>query len=142
MAANLGVHAYDTLSIARNLQEDFSFNEKQAEGIARTIHQHLVRNVATKDDLANLGTELRAEISELRAEVRGEISKMRGEISEVRGEISELRGEMHSEISEVRSEITNIHNRIDNLNKSLTIRMGTMITCAVGVLAALLAIIS
>ena len=174
MAANLGVHAYDTLSIARNLQEDFSFNEKQAEGIARTIHQHLVRNVATKDDLANLGTELRAEMSELRAEVRGEMSKVRGEISEVRGEISEVRGEIsevrgeiselrgeisdlrgevrseisdlraetRGEISDLRAEIANIHNKIDNLNKSLTIRMGTMMACSVGVLAALLTIIS
>ena len=38
------------------------FNEKQAEGIAHTIHEHLAHNVATKDDLTNLGIELRAEI--------------------------------------------------------------------------------
>ena len=76
MATNKAVHAYDTLSIARKLQKDYAFNEKQAEGIARTIHQHLAPNVATKDDLA----ELRGEISELRAEMRSEFAKIHNKI--------------------------------------------------------------
>ncbi|WP_419918308.1 hypothetical protein [Candidatus Poriferisocius sp.] len=45
--------------------------------------------LATKDDLKVLRSEMRSEISELRSEMRSEISELR---SEMRSEISELRG--------------------------------------------------
>ena len=153
MATNLAVQAYDTLSIAKNLEEDYSFDKKQAEGIARAIHDHLVANVATKEDLRNLGIELRSEMAELRSELRSEIAELRseitglrsetrGEIAELRSEITGLRSELRGEIAELRSEIANINNRIDNLSKSLTIRMGAMIVAGVGFLAALQTIIA
>ncbi|MCY3661268.1 MAG: hypothetical protein OXH28_00410 [bacterium] len=50
--------------------------------------------LATKTDLARLGTELRGEMAELRgemAELRGEMGELRGEL---RGGMAELRGEM------------------------------------------------
>ncbi len=127
MASSLAVQAYDTLSIARNLEQDYALEKQQAEGIARTIHEHLASNVATKEDLKNFGAELRSEI-------RAESAKLRGEFQ---AEINEVRAEM----AEMRVEMANINNRIDNLAKTLTIRTGAMIVAAVGAMSALQALI-
>ncbi len=83
MVANLTVQAYDTLSIARNLENNYEFDKKQAEGIARTIHEHLVSNVATREDLEKLGIELRGEMAELRGELRGEMVKVNSRIDDL-----------------------------------------------------------
>ncbi len=54
--------------------------------------------VATRTDLAALGTGVRGEMAVLRSEMRGEMAELRGEMavlrSEMRGEMAELRGEM------------------------------------------------
>ncbi len=126
MASSLAVQAYDTLSIARNLEHDYAFEKQQAEGIARTIHEHLVSNVATKDDL-----------EKLRVELRGEMAELRGEMAELRGEMAELHGEM----AKLHGAIGAIDNRFDNLEKTLTIRTGAMIVAAVGAFAALQALL-
>ena len=46
--------AFDTLAIARELERDYGFEAKQAEGAATMIHRHLVGNVATKDDVKHM----------------------------------------------------------------------------------------
>ena len=48
-------------------------------------------NLATKDDLAALRSELRGDLAEL----RGEMAEMRADL---RGEIAELRSEMHAQV--------------------------------------------
>jgi hypothetical protein len=59
-------------------------------------------DVATKQDLARLGNELRLEIATGSTGLRGEMGQLRGEMSELRGELrgemSELRAEMHQEL--------------------------------------------
>ncbi len=130
MASSLAVHAYDTLSIARGLERDYAFGKKQAEGIARTIHEHLVANVATKDDLEHLRIELTGKIAEVHSELDGKIAEVRVELAEVRGEIVALNGR-----------IDRLEGRIDNLGKALTFRMGAMIATGIGLLAALQAVI-
>ncbi len=54
--------------------------------------------VATRHDVAALGSGVRGEMAVLRSELRGEMSELRGEMaalgSELRGEMSELRGEV------------------------------------------------
>ena len=42
----MGEPAFDTLNIAKELERDFGFEQKQAEGAAVMIHRHLVGNVA------------------------------------------------------------------------------------------------
>jgi len=125
MALSSAVHAYDTLSIARSLERDYEFDKKQAEGIARTIHEHLVANVATKDDLEKLSVELNGKIIEL----RGEIVALSGRIDSLEGRIDNLEGR-----------IDNLEGKIDSLGKALTFRMGAMIAAGIGLLAALQAV--
>ena len=130
MASSLAAHAYDTLSIARSLERDYAFGEKQAEGIARTIHEHLVANVATKDDLENL-----------RVELIGRIVELDGKIGAVRSELDGRLVQVHREIVALNGRVDRLEDRIDNLGKALTFRMGAMIATGIGLLAALQAVI-
>ena len=43
-------------------------------------------DLATRADLAALGSELRGEMAELRGELKGEMAEVRGEIAELRAE--------------------------------------------------------
>ena len=62
--------AIDTLKLARRLREA-GFSEPQAEAVAEAVRDGSEgADFATKQDLAMLGTELRAEIATVRAEMR------------------------------------------------------------------------
>ena len=56
------------------------FNEPQARAMADGLDQALREEVATKGDMAALGSELRGEISALKGELRGEMAALRGEL--------------------------------------------------------------
>jgi len=67
--------AFDTFSTARRLHEEFDFLQKQAEGAARLVYEHLAGTVATKEDFkalkAKMATkaDLKAEIADSKAEL-------------------------------------------------------------------------
>ena len=44
--------AFDTISVAKRLENDFDMPQKQAEGVALVLHENFVGNVATKEDIA------------------------------------------------------------------------------------------
>ena len=54
--------AFDTLTIAKELEHDYGYEQKQAEGVATIIYRHLVGNVATKDDLRHVKDALEEKI--------------------------------------------------------------------------------
>ena len=62
----------DTLGYAEALEQS-GFTSEQAKGAAKALNNTVGEELATKADLAQLSTELRAEITELRAEVKGEL---------------------------------------------------------------------
>ena len=68
----MGQPAFDTLNIAKELERDFGFEQKQAEGAAVMIHRHLVGNVATKDDIK----DVRKDIQHVEEKLSGEIKLM------------------------------------------------------------------
>ena len=72
----MGEPAFDTLNIAKELERDFGFEQKQAEGAAVMIHRHLVGNVATKEDIAALDKKLSGEITRVEEKLSGEIKLM------------------------------------------------------------------
>lgn len=76
----------------RRLQE--ALVDSLGSGPTDTLFDHYLPptgwgDIATKQDLASLGSELRGEIAQLRGE-------MHGEIGSVRAEIGNLRAEMHN----------------------------------------------
>ncbi len=62
----------DTLGYAEALEQS-GFTSEQAKGAAKALNNTVGEELATKTDLAQLSTELRAEIAELRTEVKGEL---------------------------------------------------------------------
>jgi hypothetical protein len=74
------------------------FAEPQARAMADGLDQALREEVATKSDIAGVGSEiallrndLRGEIASVRSELRGEIASVG---SELRGEMALLKGEL------------------------------------------------
>jgi len=49
--------AFDTRGTAKRLHEEFDFPQKQAEGAARLVHEHLAGTVGTKEDIKALKAE-------------------------------------------------------------------------------------
>ena len=69
---------------------------------ADALAEVIAEQVAAKQDVKDLGTELRAEIAELRAEMRTEFADVRAELH---AEIADLRNEMRTEFAAVRTEL-------------------------------------
>jgi predicted DNA-binding transcriptional regulator YafY len=75
--------AIDTLKVARRLREA-GFTEPQAEAVVDAVREGDENSdAATKQDLALLGTGLRAEMAALRAELVAEFAAVRGEMREM-----------------------------------------------------------
>ena len=60
---------FDTLKLARALRDRAGFSQEHAEAAADALAESLAEQVSTKQDVKDLGTELRAEIAGLRAEI-------------------------------------------------------------------------
>ena len=58
-------------------------------------------NLATRDDVSTLGSELRPEMGELRAEM----SDLRADMGDLRSEFCEFRAELRAEFAEFKIEI-------------------------------------
>jgi uncharacterized protein involved in exopolysaccharide biosynthesis len=124
---------FDTLKLARRL-ESAGFPPKQAGDTAEALADAMSgAELATKADLgavradlAAVKTELKAEIAALRAELKGDIAALRAEL---KGDISALRAELKADIVALKADI-------ELLRRDLTIRLGSMIVVAVGILLA------
>ena len=115
--------AFDTLKAATRLQNEAGFNEKQAHVLVATFAEGIGENLATKEDV----TALRSEVGVLRSEMatKEDVAALRSEmatkedIAVLRGEMAVLRGQMRE------------------LEQRMTIRLGAMIAAAVGIIVAL-----
>ena len=63
--ASMAEPAFDTLTIAKELERDYGFDARQAEGAATMIHRHLVGNVATRNDLMVMREALDADFEKI-----------------------------------------------------------------------------
>jgi hypothetical protein len=81
---------------------------REVKAVLTRIEPMIVRidatmpHLATKAELADLGSSLRGEFGDLRSELRGEVVELR---SELHGEVTDLRSELRSEVAELRSEL-------------------------------------
>ena len=112
----------DTLQMRRRMREA-GFPEEQADAVTEGIANIVAGELATKEDLR----ELRTEMLDKFAEVRGEIAEVRGEIAEVRGEIAEVKGE-----------IAEVKNTVADLKVSIADFKTSIVKWVVGLVAAML----
>lgn len=62
---------------------------EEAETMMELLPNITWNDIATKHDVASLGTNLRGGIAELRGELKADVAAVRGELAEVRGDISQ-----------------------------------------------------
>jgi hypothetical protein len=107
----MGAVPFDTLKLARRL-ESAGFPPKQAGDTAEALAEAMSgAELATATDIAGVRTEIAA----LRTELKAEIAAVRAEL---------------------RAEIAAVGAELELLRRDLTIRLGSMIVVAVGILLA------
>jgi len=72
----MGLAAFDTLSVANKLKEEYGVPEKQAQGIAHVMNENFVGNLATHEDLRQVREDLIGEIGRIEDKLTGEIVQL------------------------------------------------------------------
>ncbi len=106
---------YDTLTYTKKLIELGVPTEKAEAGI-KLISEMIVDNVATRQDIEIVRSDMRY----LRTDLRAEISQVR---SELKSDIAEVHSELKSDIAQVRSDMKL---GMVQLEHKLTLHLGTM----------------
>lgn len=147
--------------MAMNEAERFRLQQALARAIGDEPTETLMANLppvpwtelATKSDLAHLGSELRSEMGLLRAELRGEMAELRGEMADLRGalrgELGQYQGETRGEFGAVRAEIAELRTAVNvglagvriELHDQLRLNTWRLIT-AMGVFTAIMAAVT
>jgi DNA-binding transcriptional MerR regulator len=136
----------DTLKVAKRLREA-GFTEPQAEAVIATVQEAAEgAEFATKGDLGEARTELKAEIVELRTDLKAEIAELR---TELKAEIAELRTELKADIAAVRSALRESElrlearieaNKADILNRVFGLILGALVVNIVAMVGAVFAV--
>ena len=132
---------FDTHKAVKELQEA-GFDEGQAEAVVATVGAAFVGNVATKQDLTELRSDLRSEMQALSSELRSEMQAMGSELrSEMQSQGNELRSEMQTQGNELRSDMrtqgSDLLSKIQAMELRITLRMGALIVGGVALIVAL-----
>ena len=118
--------AFDTLKFAKRLKEA-GFTEQQAEALAAAEAEFIEENLATKRDIA----ELRRDMKELEVNLRRDMKEL--EIN-LKRDITELETSLRRDTEGLRTELKR---DMKDLEYRMTIKLGTLMVVAVGVMAAL-----
>ncbi len=90
--------AFDTHASVKKLQEA-GFTTQQAEAQVEVLRAVVEENLATKQDLKELGVRLEHKIEQLRLELRGEIELVRRDTKEMEAGLRRDMKEMESRIT-------------------------------------------
>lgn len=146
---------FDTLKYAKKLQ-DVGVPREQAEAQVIILAEVMEDSLATKSDVKDLrgetrgiGAELRSEMADLKSELRAEMVELRTELrtemaelrTELRNDMVKLRSEFCTEMAELRTEMrtemTSLKHELGQFEHRMTIKIGTIITVALGAFVAL-----
>jgi predicted phage-related endonuclease len=114
--------AFDTLKFAKRLKEA-GFTEQQAEALAAAEAEFIEEHLATKRDIA----ELKHDIKELEISLKRDMKELEGTL---RNEIKQL----DVKIEQIKSDLVR---DMKDLEYRMTIKLGTLMVVAVGVIATL-----
>jgi uncharacterized coiled-coil DUF342 family protein len=109
---------------------DAGASEEKARAAAEAIPD--MSDLAEKNDVAELRSELKQDIADLRSELNQDIAELR---SELKQDIAELRSELKQDIAELRSELKqDIVGLKADLYKHMWLMQGATILAIVGIL--------
>lgn len=140
---------FDTLKFAETLEEA-GIPETHARAISNAVRNaHDTTELATKTDLREAVSELRAEMQALRSETRSDLqtsqtalqSDMQRLESSLQAEMQRLESGFQVEMQRLesgsQSGMQRLDSRIDRLELQLTVRLGGLVVVALGGFAAL-----
>jgi len=104
--------------------------DDQARAHAEAMEDALRESVATKVDVATLGTTIQSEVGRLETK----ISRLE---TKIESEVTRLENTIHSEVTRLETKIESVETKIDLAVRDMTIRMGAI---AVALFAALASI--
>lgn len=127
--------AIDTLKVAKRLREA-GFTEPQAEAVIAAVQEATEGgDLATKIDIGDLRTGLKAEIAAVRTELKAEMADLR---SELRAEIADLRSELRQVELRLEAKIEAMKSEI--LNRVFGLILGTLVVNIIAIVGAILAV--
>ncbi|MDE0474255.1 MAG: DUF1640 domain-containing protein [Gammaproteobacteria bacterium] len=155
--------AFDTLSAATRLRQEAGFSEDQARVLVDTFAQCVDESLATKRHVKATEEVLRREMQQLEASLRGDLASLRGDLEQtetslradlasLRGDLASLRGDLEQTEASLRAEITGVRDDLEKIETSLradmralehrmTIKLGGIVSLALGILVALEALV-
>lgn len=126
--------AFDTLAFANRLKHAGVAPEQaeaQAEAMVDVMTTLTQDSLATKQDLNELRAEVKQDITELRSEVKQDITELRVEVKQ---EMADFKIEVKHDINSLRQEMRSLETR-------MTLRMGTIFSAGMGLLATIMIIL-
>jgi hypothetical protein len=130
-----GGPVFNALKYTQEL-EKAGFSREQAETSVRVLIDVMNENFATKPDLKELELAVGADMKGLEAGLRSEMKELG---TELRSEMKEIESSLRSDMKAL--ELSTV-TAIKELDYKLTIKLGTMLTVAVGVMTALIKLFS
>ena len=122
----MALAAFDTLKVSKDPQQA-GLEKSHAEAIALAVKQGQ-GDLATKQDIDHLRTELKSDIDHLRSEFKTDIGHLR---TELKTDIGHLRTELKTDIDHLRTEL-----KSDNVWFKWVI--GVNLALTIGIIAAII----
>ena len=147
----MALAAFDTLKVSKDLQQA-GLEKSHAEAIALAVKQGQ-GDLATKQDIDHLRTELKTDIDHLRTELKTDIGHLRTElktgIDHLKSDNDHLRAELKTDIDHLKSDNdhlrTELKTGIDHLRTELKSDnvwfkwvIGVNLTLTIGLIAAVI----
>ena len=147
----MALAAFDTLKVSKDLQQA-GLEKSHAEAIALAVKQGQ-GDLATKQDIDHLRTELKSDIDHLRTELKTDIDHLKSDIDHLRTElktdIGHLRTELKTDIDHLKSDNdhlrTELKTDIDHLRTELKSDnvwfkwvIGVNLALTIGIIAAII----
>ena len=112
---------FDTHKYIKSLQET-GFNEKQAEVLVKSLLESRdfdLSILATREQVADMKSDLKKEIAQLDAKFNKEISATREQVTDVKSEISDVRKEIVQLDNKLSKEISSTREQISDVKSDL-----------------------
>ena len=114
--------------------ETVGFTREQAEQSIKVLIEVMEQNLASSQDFKDLEQRMSTEFKDVRQEFSQQMKNVRQEFSQ---EIKELDQKMTQQFKDIDQKFSNISHEMKNLEARMTIKLGSLMVLAIGIVSAL-----